>query len=713
MAEIKKEEKRKMPVSKETVNVLCWGVVLLTVCVLLEVFLFNIRFWDNLGNTPLEVPLESISYETQIFHEEAGDMILQDEKGQNLLYLDLAQAGMAVKNIALDLDSIERYETWTNHAGEAYAIVESGAVNVSVVLNEDGKYLSLKKQMLAAGQTDVICFPKTSCAEGMTLLVSSVKGNMVRVRHIWLNAQIPFRFRIGRCLAVFAAGVFVLLFQPGSMLWKRKVLTDEGKMDPALSGCMFSVLAFFSILIFFAVHQNFVFVQNECGFAFYRKLAHALVQGNTYVELQPSPELLAMEDPYDPIARMEGEVPYYLDYAFYQGKYYVYFGIIPCLLFYLPLYVLLGIDIKGWVMLSILLTAIIAGLALVLKEMCIRYRKDWSWAEYLLTWLASVAVLSLPAAMGDSNNYYIPQTSAIMFFLFGLAGYLAAARRIDAGKGEKRLLAIASLFMAFTAGCRPQVVFAAAVVLPLILPYLFVRTEKGVRAEWKRILCFSIPYLVTAVGLMFYNQIRFGNPLDFGSAYNLTYAKVQGVSVRLQTAVTGWYYYLLRPWRLYAEYPYLFRADFVWDNPDMLAMHPSTGGIFLLYPVLLTGFAVFRKAKGAERPQRELLWFGRIAMGMVFVLVMLDAVMGGMMDRYKMDFTPIAALAMIAAFMSFHHPGIEAKKVTILKRLIYAAGVAAALLISLLTYGVEGLNSLYTVNPEAYAAIARTIEFWR
>ena len=100
-------------------------------------------------------------------------------------------------------------------------------------------------------------------------------------------------------------------------------------------------------------------------------------------------------------------------------------------------------------------------------------------------------------------------------------------------------------------------------------------------------------------------------------------------------------------------------------------------------------------------------------MGMVFVLVMLDAVMGGMMDRYKMDFAPIAALAMIAAFMSFHHPGIEAKKVTILKRLIYVAGVAAALLISLLTYGVEGLNSLYTVNPEAYAAIARTIEFWR
>lgn len=702
-----------MPISKDACSLLCWGIVLASVCVLLEVFLFNIRFWDALGNEPIEVPLESVRYENQIFHEEGGDMILQDEDGQNLLYLDLTQAAVPVKNIALDLETIERYETWTNHAGEAYAIVESGAVNVSAVLYEDGSYLKLKKQMFAAGQTDVICFPKTSCAEEVTLLVSSVKGKMVRVRHIRLNARIPFRFRIGRCLALFAAGMFVLLLQPGSMFWKKKVLKNEEKMDTVLTGVMAGLLVMASILIFFAVHQNFVFVQNECGFAFYRKLAHALAQGHTYVDLQPSPELLAMQDPYDPFARMEENVPYYLDYAYFQGRYYVYFGIIPCLVFYLPLYVMFGIDVKGWVMLSLLLSAILAGLALVLKELCLRYRRDWTWAEYLLTWLASSAVLSLPAAMGDSNNYYIPQTSAIVFFLFALAGYLAAAYRMDTGKRGERILVTASLFMAFTAGCRPQMVLAAVVVLPLMVPYLFAGTENGVKAEWKRILCFVLPYLVIAAGLMYYNQIRFGSPLDFGSSYNLTYAKVQGGSVRLQTAVTGWYYYLFRPWKLFSEYPYLFREDFVWDNPDVLAMHPSIGGIYLLYPVLLVGFAVLRRAKGEECLHRELLWFGRMLLGMVFVLAMLDAFMGGMMDRYKLDFTPLAALCMSAAFMSFKHPGIEAKKVTIVKRLLCIAPVAGAILFSGLTYGVEGLNALYTVNPEAYAAIARTIEFWR
>ena len=55
-----------------------------------------------------------------------------------------------------------------------------------------------------------------------------------------------------------------------------------------------------------------------------------------------------MEDPYDKGARDElqketGE-PYLFDVAYHDGHYYVYFGVVPVLVFYLPFYLLTGVE---------------------------------------------------------------------------------------------------------------------------------------------------------------------------------------------------------------------------------------------------------------------------------------------------------------------------------------------------------------------------------
>ena len=78
----------------------------------------------------------------------------------------------------------------------------------------------------------------------------------------------------------------------------------------------------------------------------YAMLAQAMAKGQLYLEEEPPQWLKDMDDPYDKGARDEAQKetgePYLFDVAYHDGHYYVYFGVVPVLLFYLPFYLLTG-----------------------------------------------------------------------------------------------------------------------------------------------------------------------------------------------------------------------------------------------------------------------------------------------------------------------------------------------------------------------------------
>ncbi len=54
---------------------------------------------------------------------------------------------------------------------------------------------------------------------------------------------------------------------------------------------------------------------------YYSPLADAFARGQTHLPVEPAPELLALPDPYDPVAN----APYrFHDALLYQGRYYLY-----------------------------------------------------------------------------------------------------------------------------------------------------------------------------------------------------------------------------------------------------------------------------------------------------------------------------------------------------------------------------------------------------
>jgi len=96
--------------------------------------------------------------------------------------------------------------------------------------------------------------------------------------------------------------------------------------------CAFSCLIFLFYL-WTATSSNRPFHLRDTSREFYNQFTDSFVQGHVYLPTKPSPQLLALPNPYDPAANERFRLH---DASLYQGRYYMYFGAAPALTLYLP-----------------------------------------------------------------------------------------------------------------------------------------------------------------------------------------------------------------------------------------------------------------------------------------------------------------------------------------------------------------------------------------
>ena len=712
-------------------NTIEWMIRMLVISATLEFLVFNYRFWTDMNYDRIEVPLSIGNYIGEIAGTEKGTVLLQDPNEKNIVQFDLqGLEGVPVYNIALEAKCIDGKEFWNNYNGENYAVLSSSMVEVTMVLTADGKDFVLPARQLGAyGEGEyVIAVPKNRKPQMLTIQITGLKGTTVELQRVFLNVPRKMAFRWIRFLAVYGLLMFFYAMRPQGKLWEKQILDDEGKVSRGvfLAGGFF--FAGVAALILALLLKNNVYIQGEGGFAPYKDLAHALAMGQTWIQELPGKELLAMEDPYDPVARLMKGIPYKLDYALYQGRYYVYFGIVPCLLFYLPVYLLAGVDVPSWIVLFFLIIAILVEMVGIVTAFAKRCHRTMTAAEDILVWLAGVAVLTLTAVISDPCAYYVPMLSGGLFYLAGILLYLRALENTEAGKKEKYAIIMGSFCMALTAGCRPQMVFAGVAAVPVLSKLLLKKEGDKTTLLWKNIISFVVPYVPVAAGLMIYNYIRFGSPFDFGAAYNLTFAYSYRLKFHIEAVGAGILYYLFRLPRFQLCAPYLEMTQLDWSNPGLLANHISTGGIYMLYPILFLSCYLWKKqCKMEEKPENGMVWMGRIWLFLVVAMAALSGVMGGLMDRYRMDFSVFAALALCLSLLRLFcetAPLIKGKTLQIGKyksmisleklfRIVCICIVLWTVIISWLGYFEEGVWWLNTSNPEWYTMLAEQIEFWR
>ena len=698
----------------------------------IELFVCNSSCFNNITNKAESVDLTRAVFNktSHISNKNMNDLILQGNEGEDCFAL-FKTGKRKIRTIGIYADAAYASEDWYDYTGEkVYATLSSNMTEVRVSAIAGDECLKTVTKLIGEneGGKSVICINAPEGTDAILIETVSLKGIATRITGMEWNPRVPFHFSLIRFVLILFAMLFPMIFRKKSPIWIIKVWDAENSSKTGINRIvlltMITITALLSVMAVVLISKVKPYTIGDGGFYPYQELARALAKGRTSLDAEPSAELLAMDDPYDYIARAVNNVRFKMDYAFFDGHYYVYFGIIPCLVFFLPYFLITGTDLHGWVVISILLAFIYAGSFSILVKLIKRYARDISMGSFLVAHMGMMGALALPAVVSDPNNYYIPMLMGIACFLWGGSFLLDAVEKT----GRRRVIdmILSGVLLAFIAGCRPQMELWVIVWGPLALTLFVTGYEDNKRKiDTKGVACFLTPFVITAAGLMYYNSVRFGNPFEFGSKYNLSFADPYHNSFSFDYAINGIKYYLFRLPSLQVDWPFVKSTVMDWEDTGIFANKPSCGGIYTTVPFLLPGFGCFvelyrvctksikcvKKEKNAEAAVS-----GSIAVMTGLFVVFIDGGMGGLMDRYKMDFTVLFGMAawymlFIICNRSEEIKSDENKKIFVRTLILDLAVLAVIYAASL--YGLKGVWSLKDANPELYASIANAVEWWK
>jgi len=508
--------------------------------------------------------------------------------------------------------------------------------------------------------------------EGMSIAFETEPDAEIQIQDIIYDAKVPWFISGVRIVFLFGILCMAWCLRPVSAIYSM-VWTKKWKRLAV--GKLITVNM---LLFLFLVRSNPAFLNPIWPYhQQYHQLAVALSQGDVTINVASEETLTALrelENPYDPDLRMDsvpgaGNV---WDTCYYEGKFYVYFGIVPVLVFYLPYYLLSGSAFPTWLGVFLTGVGVIGGVYYLLGWIRRKWFPNISYTIYLLLAVISSNCLNLSCAMLRADFYYLPVLMALCFSVWGLGVLISAADSWEKeGKRTNMKLAAGALCMALTAGCRPQFLVGSFLIIPLFGP--LIKKELHVKQLVMRILSVVLPYIVVAAGLMFYNYIRFGSVFDFGANYNLTTNDMTQRGFHLGRLPDGIFMYLFQPISCKLVFPFAEVTAFASEYMGNTIREWTFGGAFWTRPVLLAVFAVYAVKK--ELIKKKLYNFTLLSIGMSFIVVIADTEMAGILNRYYTDFL---WLLMIPALIVLLQLLENSEKTALQKALICCILIAGA-----------------------------------
>ncbi|MBR2907446.1 MAG: hypothetical protein IKC26_05315 [Clostridia bacterium] len=562
-------------------------------------------------------------------------------------------------------------------ATEDFAVGESGAFRTTTL------YLSIEN----------------SKAGDLRLSFSNLKG-AVELRDVRINATPALSFSFVRFLLL-----ALLLFIPALLSVTGLFYTDyDPKNYRHRHGAKTAVLVTLLLSLFFASSLLYARSAHEYpllnpvkNYQPYIQQFDAFMKGQLHLDVPVPDELLSVENPYDHASRVDADPLW--DRAYYDGKYYSYFGITPILLVYLPYYLFTGtLPADNLVMtVFLLITAVFIPLS-VLKWVDLHEKRT---IPLPVVWLGAVTAfvgsMMLLIARSVTPFYYIAALSASAFLSVFLYLLLKAA---EADRLRTRILfyLLAGLAFAFILHSRLNVALLAAFI---VIPYLFFRvlkkrsqpsvasdtahSELSTSAEKSNapdvgdephtglhtrpsvllgriraflappkeivvsLLALGLPVLVGITALLILNQARFGSIFEFGTSYQLTVSDVRYNELSLGDLVPAIYHYFLQDLSTSAFFPFFSIDRESLSNYGHYVYIDASFGLFslpLFRALLFFPAALFLKRR--TRYEKTLLL--SLLIGLITV-ALLNFSMGGVIFRYVADLTVLASLG--AVFLCF------------------------------------------------------------
>lgn len=365
---------------------------------------------------------------------------------------------------------------------------------------------------------------------------------------------------------------------------------------------------------------------------YYNLLVDGFQSGQLAMKATPHPDLLAL-----PPQERPGKAPYLLDASLYEGRYYLYFGVVPAALLYWPYTELTGHDLPEGVAVQVLaVLALVFGIAWW-REVRRRFFPDLAPIWEFLAVLALGFCTAVPPALRHPMFYEVAILSGWACGALMLWASMRAAR--DPRSWSPWVL-VAGIAYGLAVGSRANLAPAGLLALLAGMAALAWQRESTGRARatrWLRLASLAgVGAAAIGAGLAAYNYARFGSIVEFGHSYQLGHNPVQ--MFRLTNLAHNFDLYYLTPPQLRAYFPFVAPGPEAPKPVDYIGLEEAHGQ----WPWWIALLAVGAVCATSWRriPGRALLWALLPVATWGVVNLVITGLTGVRSNRYMLDFHP-------------------------------------------------------------------------
>lgn len=419
----------------------------------------------------------------------------------------------------------------------------------------------------------------------------------------------------------------------------------------------------------------------------YELMADALLKGQLHLDLPVSPELAEMSNPYDYRMRKLLDVDCYWDHAYYDGHYYMYFGVVPAVLVFAPFKLLFGTSLPAYHATQLFVALYIVGQFAIFGRLRHHLFPTMRLGA-CLTLSVAFALMSVWFACAHPALYCTAITSALCTEIWSIYFFTRALLATKRTASQAAMLAAGALLGALAFGCRPPIALANVIVVPVFVT--LARRYGASRRLAASTIALVLPYVFVGCLLMLYNWARFDSPFEFGQSYQLTFYDQSDYGVRAidpAAALDGVLMFLFKP-------PFA-RGVF--------------GGLLTNFPIIVVSLlALASEPVRSALQARQLGRFLATAAVAILLIAIIESVWSpAILERYRMDAYWLCGLC---AFVLFGLWGRSVRSKARYSFLVSLAAIATALT-AIAFFFVPHDYSITASMPELLPHLASCLTF--
>ncbi len=692
---IKKENLKRFIKSAAVVCLIAFAV---------ETFVFNFKSFTHFTS-------ENYSSFSEMYTDTSDTVVINSDNveinGNGCIYVDLNSKGLNA--LQLEFDSVKSNDE--NSAFTCTAAIKDG--------NFTKQYIKVGEKRLSSdyGKCD-FSFNTYDVLQSVQINFQDI-NTPVTLKSVNFTSALPFRFSEIRFYALFLLLTLICAIRSFEFY---NVIYDRNNKKHRIA--IITLTAICSLSMFCFVNPNaesIVYNKNTrvSGSDPYVQMFDAVQNKRVNIDIEPSPELLEMENPYDISERSEKGISYAWDRAYYNGKYYSYYGIAPVITFYYPYYLLtnkLPSINTAAIFFGILSVIFISGTIMAFIK---RFIKKPNFLLVMMLLVASCFASGMYFNVASSDMYALPGITGTCYLMLCLwCGFEACSQN---GKKKQLLLfAVCGLAFALCLASKPTRALSALILAPVFLEFIFSSSIK-IKEKVKSVASFMIPVLVGCGALMIYNYARFDSPFQFGAVYQLTVSNVNANGLKLSFIPPAIIQYFFHPVNMTGTFPFIGIGGVSIENRESYIYSDFAVGA-LTIPMILAGICVLpfllhhlRKEKG-----KKFIFDDNAVKKITYIFILVMAVIiawfnyciAGIILSYVCDILPLLSILSVFVLLDFQQQTVSGSEVSNkLTCAISLTAVFTVILICMELIAIQG-TALYQCFPNISYVLEDIVCFW-